>query len=323
MIQSQPQADLEQLLEHALATGGETARFDFKELLDFASNGEHKLKLLKAIGAFCNTDHGGCLIIGISDDRRVVGVPPAVIATYDQTRVHRMVSEWFAPAPTFQVRHHRRDGKLLVVIEVEGFAEVPSVVRRTDTQGAEKLQAGTFLTRTGAAESAMLRSETDVRALCDAITARRTRQIVEAVRNFQATQTAPEDPKRRVVDALTLVRAEADRMAKHAQALNIELHHSRGKQSSRMQYLPLLFRPALLESSLTTVLSALASEGMVMDQLSVLRTAAAAADERTAQIMARGGDARPLIDLVLQVMNAARFVSDVIGRKLAQLTPKS
>jgi hypothetical protein len=43
--------NLDVLLDRALQTGGETDGFDFKEQLDFRNNPEHKIKLLKALGA--------------------------------------------------------------------------------------------------------------------------------------------------------------------------------------------------------------------------------------------------------------------------------
>jgi hypothetical protein len=81
---------LDVLLDRALQTGGETDGFDFKEQLDFRNNAEHKIKLLKAIGAFGNTDNGGHVIIGVSNDRRIVGLTPELVATFDQTPVQRM-----------------------------------------------------------------------------------------------------------------------------------------------------------------------------------------------------------------------------------------
>ena len=171
--------NLDTLLDRALEVGGETDGFDFKEQLDFLRNGEHKIKLLKAIGAFGNTDNGGHVIIGVSDGRRIVGLSEAVAASYDQSPVQTMLANYFAPPPVVQVRQHERDGKKLVIIEVSPFRDVPSIVKKYEVQGKEKLQDGTFLVRNAAAESTLLTSETELRKLCDAIAARKARSIVE------------------------------------------------------------------------------------------------------------------------------------------------
>src|SRR6266481_1994185 len=90
--------DLDTLLDAALKVGGEPDAFDFKELLD-TRNDEHKIRLLRAIGAFGNTDVGGHLFIGISNDRRVVGLSDEIADLYDQTPIQRTVSQHFSPAP--------------------------------------------------------------------------------------------------------------------------------------------------------------------------------------------------------------------------------
>jgi len=55
LLPVKPNLDL--LLDTALRTGGETERFDFKELLNLALD-EHKVRLVRAVGAFANTDEG-------------------------------------------------------------------------------------------------------------------------------------------------------------------------------------------------------------------------------------------------------------------------
>jgi Putative DNA-binding domain len=303
--------NLDELIDLALQTGGETAAFDFKEQLNFTGNGEHKLKLLKAIGAFGNTDHGGHIFVGISDARQLVGISADQTRAFDQTVVQRMTAEYFAPPPAIQVRQHSRGGKNLVVIEVAAFDDVPSVVKRSDTQGREKLQAGTFLTRTAAAESALLCSDAEVRKLCDAIASRRAQRIAEFVQRAAPQRERAVTRANLVRDSLNLIKAEADRMAEHARNLNVGLYHH-----SADQYLPLLFRPSVLESALNAVISEIAADKMLLENLGLLRTAAAAADEIASRILVQGGDARPLVSLVLSVLNTGRMVSAAIATRL-------
>jgi hypothetical protein len=234
--------NLDVLLDRALQTGGETDGFDFKELLDFRSNAEHKIKLLKAIGAFGNTDNGGHVIIGVSNDRRVVGLTPELAATYDQTPVHRMVGEYFAPPPAIQVRQHERDGKKLVIIEVAPFRDFPSIVKKYEVQGREKLQDGTFLVRNAAAESALLTTEAEVRKLCDAIATRRARSIVELIQRGTVglPVATPQSPSQPHFESLAAVRRRAETFWSSAEGAPpyLETHfapeHSLGLPGARL-----------------------------------------------------------------------------------------
>lgn len=207
-----PRPNLDNLLDRALQTGGETDGFDFKEQLDFQKNGEHKIRLLKAIGAFGNTDNGGHIIIGVSDDRKIVGLPDDLAASYDQSPVQTMVANYFAPPPVVQVRQHERDGKKLVIIEVSPFRDFPSIVKKYEVQGKEKLQDGTFLVRNAAAESTLLTTEAEVRKLCDAIVARRARSVIELFQRGAVGLQLGATPSERktAFDALVDVRNKAD-----------------------------------------------------------------------------------------------------------------
>jgi hypothetical protein len=186
--------DLEVLLDTALRTGGETSRFDFKETLDLALD-EHKVRLVRAVAAFANTDEGGFLLIGVSDDRRVVGVSASIAAAYDQTRVHRIVAQYLAPPPALQVRHHEHEGHRLIFIEIPSFEEVPCVVRQSATFGQEKIVAGTLLFRTNAAESAALTTEASLRALCDTLVKRRASTFVDLIQRGTLGKTQQRAPE--------------------------------------------------------------------------------------------------------------------------------
>lgn len=199
-----PRADLQNLLDAALRVGGETSAFDFKEQLDIQRD-DHKIRLVKAIGAFANTDAGGHIWIGISDSRQVVGVADNIAALYDQTRIQGIANSFLAPPPEVQVRHGERGGKRVVAIEVSPFKEVPCIVKESRSAGGEKLVAGTVLFRNAAAESAVLRAEGDMRKLCDAIVARRATGLVELIQkglvgvapprvDFALAQRAPPRP---------------------------------------------------------------------------------------------------------------------------------
>jgi len=170
--------DLDKLIDIAIETGGETDRFDFKEIIDLR-NDVHKVRLIRAIGAFANTDEGGFILIGISNDQKITGLQDDVYNLFDQTPVHNIVNKYLSPPPFIQVRKHEREGKNLVIIEVQPFKEFPSIVRESATFGSDKLVAGSILFRNAAAESAVLTAESDIRKLCDIIVKRRASTFIE------------------------------------------------------------------------------------------------------------------------------------------------
>ncbi len=170
--------DLDKLIDIAIETGGETDRFDFKEVIDLRTEA-HKVRLIRAIGAFGNTDEGGFVLIGISNDRKVTGLQDEVYNFFDQTPVQHIVNQYLSPPPLIQVRKHERKGKNLVIIEVQPFKEFPSIIRQSATFGSDKLVAGSILFRNAAAESAVLTAEFDIRKLCDIIVKRRASTFIE------------------------------------------------------------------------------------------------------------------------------------------------
>ena len=136
--------DLDKLIDSAIETGGETDRFDFKEIIDLDKD-EHKVRLIRAVGAFGNTDQGGFVLIGISDDRNIVGLSDEKYDLFGQTRVQSIVNRYLAPPPAIQVRKHLREDKKLVVIEVQPFVEIPSSVKQSAHYGSEKHIASSIL----------------------------------------------------------------------------------------------------------------------------------------------------------------------------------
>lgn len=114
-----------------------------------------------------------------------------------------------------------------------------------------------------------------------------------------------------LVNALKVVKEEADRMGDHARQLNAAI-----STNSAAAYLPLLFRPNLLEATVPKIIDHVDTNQILRDALRELRTTAAAADEHTARVL-EGGDLRPLVPLVRNVISSAASVSREIDRLLA------
>jgi hypothetical protein len=199
--------NLDKLIDTAIETGGETDRFDFKEIIDLGRD-EHKVRLVRSIGAFGNTDEGGFVLIGITNDRNIVGLSDEKHDLFDQTRVQSIVNQYLAPPSAIQVRKHKREDKNLVIIEVQPFVEIPSVVRQSANYGSERLIAGSILYRNIAAESAALTAELDMRKLCDVIVKRRASAFVELVQRGTRGQIIPQ--KSNLFEVLQVLKKHAD-----------------------------------------------------------------------------------------------------------------
>lgn len=200
--------DLDKLIDTAIETGGETNRFDFKEVIDLRTD-EHKIRLVRAFGSFGNTDEGGFVLIGIANNRTITGLTDEVFSLFDQTPVQRIVNQYLSPPPIIQVRKHEREGKKLVIIEVQPFTEYPSVVRQSAKYGSERLVAGSILFRNAAAESAVLTAEADMRKLCDVIVKRRASVFVELFQRGTIGRIITQKPD--MYKELQTIRQKADR----------------------------------------------------------------------------------------------------------------
>lgn len=109
-------------------------------------------------------------------------------------------------------------------------------------------------------------------------------------------------------DQLKIIKSEASRMEKHGTSLNAGFHYGYWNQ-----YLPLKFRPAILEAALVQVLATIAHDNVLVSNLDALRAAAAAADSETDRVLQ---DGRLVLDrlrpFVLQVVsNASQVVSGI------------
>jgi hypothetical protein len=106
---------------------------------------------------------------------------------------------------------------------------------------------------------------------------------------------------------------EAQRMKQHAEALNAGLHNGFWQQ-----YLPLRFRPAVLNNAYANVVSSLTQQ-VLLSNLATLQGAAEAADSETNRVLdGSSHDFEELRRLVLLVDNSAHLVATGIDQLLGQ-----
>lgn len=96
---------------------GETTIYDKKELVEY----KKPKSWLKSVSAFANGD-GGCLVFGIANDNRIMGLPQA---EKDAEFVSDMIRTRLTPTPIIHLRFERMDDKTLMVLNVSSGQETP------------------------------------------------------------------------------------------------------------------------------------------------------------------------------------------------------
>ena len=115
---------------------GETENLEFKETLPKDSK-----KYMKTIVAFSNGE-GGRLIVGVSDDRSVVGVDPAAVFTMiDQ--IANAISDCCEPLIIPDISTFTIDGKTIVIVEISAGRQRPYYLK---SLGMDK---GTYIRTAG------------------------------------------------------------------------------------------------------------------------------------------------------------------------------
>lgn len=99
-----------------LIAGGETDLVEFKCRVP---EGDSRKKMLKTVAAFASGQDGGTVLIGVEDDTRVIGVDPAKLDEL-MLQLRQMIRNMIDPEPPCQVRPEQVDGKVVLLIEVEG-----------------------------------------------------------------------------------------------------------------------------------------------------------------------------------------------------------
>jgi hypothetical protein len=121
----------------------------------------------------------------------------------------------------------------------------------------------------------------------------------------------PDAARAEVLNGLKVVKSEAERMGKHAEQLNTRIQNTGHPQD----YFGLHLRPELLVQKVPLIIDHIQANLVLRDNLDLLRSAAAAADEEHSRLMDLPGDWRRLIPLLSNVY----FSAPAISREVEQL----
>lgn len=106
----------------------ESDRFECKESLNFA----HKALYARLIGALANA-RGGVILFGVRDsDRKVVGIKPGKLSSYDPAKLNQYLSSVFAPVPLWHKGEFTLAGKTVGAIYVPQAEERPLICLKDD-----------------------------------------------------------------------------------------------------------------------------------------------------------------------------------------------
>jgi ATP-dependent DNA helicase RecG len=105
-------ANLTQILK-----SGESETAEFKENFD--------KETIETVGAFSNT-RGGCILIGVKNDSRVIGVNVSIETLKDWSNIISQVSE---PTVIPEIREDRINEKRIIVIQIPEYPLKPVAIR--------------------------------------------------------------------------------------------------------------------------------------------------------------------------------------------------
>ncbi len=91
-------------------------------------------QVIKAILGMCNRRDGGTVIIGVADDQGVlnqVGLTESEVSEWSYDSLADQIARYADPSASFRLDVKEYDGNPYVVIEVEEFADIPVLCKRS------------------------------------------------------------------------------------------------------------------------------------------------------------------------------------------------
>lgn len=178
---------IEEIIEKA-----ETISIDLKQAAPFS--GDFAEKITKTIAAMANTKNGGVILVGIRDDKSVIDCTD-ILGTWDKTKVTNHLRKKLNPMPSFEILSKKFLGKLIIILEIHEFLDLPILVKETITINNKTFTPGTIFIRTVGAETKIISTEDEMRNFLKLIVARKVdllrRDFYEII-NGKSLSEAPE-----------------------------------------------------------------------------------------------------------------------------------
>lgn len=164
---------------------GETKNLDFKSSFDWSlASAKEKAGIVKDILAMANTENGGRIIIGITNDYKLTGLDEKSSKSFDQTDFNNYCYKYCDPEFASRVIKVQDDatGQYFVVIDVPEFKEVPIVCKKNlDDNGKNILREGAIYVRTDKAESTTITNSEEMRDFITRAAKRNSQFLIEKI----------------------------------------------------------------------------------------------------------------------------------------------
>ena len=166
-----------------LRLGFETRGLEFKQTLGWDDR-DARLGLIRTFMAMSNTRDGGAVVVGVreNDDGTYTpdGMTPEHFDSFAPDDIAAQAARYADPPVDMRVIKGEHDGLLFVVIEVDAFADVPTVCRQADGGGSHILREGAVYIRpAGTPRTEEIHTYRDMRAIIDEAVERRIERFRE------------------------------------------------------------------------------------------------------------------------------------------------
>ena len=204
-------------LVRLIQMAGESSDIDAKGPVSWDGAVE-SASLAKDIAAFANSRNGGIIVIGKKEEDGkfdLVGVTEEQAATFETTKVAQWVNNRFSPPIRLVCYRQEVDGKLLIVIEVLEFDDVPAICTKSfqcPKTNTHLLREKTIYVRTANAASAPVGTADELRTLIGLATKKRHDEMLaywDAMLRGRPLVPPPTDDKQ-FADELAKLEAEVD-----------------------------------------------------------------------------------------------------------------
>ncbi len=151
--------------------GNENRNVDYKGAFSWSdADLDLKCGIVKDVLAFSNTRDGGSILIGVNDETgELEGLTPEQSKSFDQTSLNNFIDKYATPRHSSNVHRLTIEGKLLVVIEIPEFPDVPILCARDANSSRNPakliLRRAALYKRTGRATSEAIEDVDEMREL--------------------------------------------------------------------------------------------------------------------------------------------------------------
>jgi CheY-like chemotaxis protein len=153
--------------------GIETQSHDYKETVDLVSK-SGRASLAKDVMAMANWG-GGTIVVGVAEPEPgefvAQGVPSSMLGSLETSRLNRAVNEFLDPPIPITVRRVRDGNQIFVLLSVPAAMDSLVLVKRQNDDAG--IYPGRIYSRSAAAESAEVKTSSELRELLDRLQRRK------------------------------------------------------------------------------------------------------------------------------------------------------